>query len=453
MPPITTSLFEFFKIGPGPSSSHTIGPMQAAGHFRKLLEELPPDVLKQADHIEVTLYGSLSATGQGHGTPAAVTAGLLGWQAAEIDCEKLEELHTDKGLHIDADVAGKKLRLGTELIKFGEIEHDFPFNNTLDFSLCGGNKTLLTKRYYSVGGGFIQWDGGGPENPGQPAYPYSTMAELQEMMRAKRITLPELMRQNEQAITGMSEKQVEAKLDEILDVMMDSVDRGLNSEGVLPGPIKMRRKASTLWRQSKSRKGPGQFLAQLCSFALATSEENAAGHIVVTAPTLGAAGVVPAMLYWMKTGLKLPRFELRDALLAAAAVGFLIKHNASISGAEVGCQGEIGTASAMAAAAISQGNNAHIEVLANAAEIALEHHLGLTCDPVMGYVQIPCIERNAMGASKAYTAWLLASGGDPHRQKVSFDRAVDVMLQTGRDMCSRYKETSQAGLAKNVSTC
>ncbi|MFH1305484.1 MAG: L-serine ammonia-lyase, iron-sulfur-dependent, subunit alpha, partial [Candidatus Omnitrophota bacterium] len=255
-------------------------------------------------------------------------------------------------------------------------------------------------------------------------------------------------------ISGMCEHDVARKLDEILAIMETAVNRGIHATGRLPGPIGLERKAAGLYEKARSGKaGPDKFFVFLDAYAMATAEENAAGSIVVTAPTSGSAGVVPGMIYLLKHHFNASRELLHEGMLVAAVIAFITKHNASIAGAEVGCQGEIGVASSMAAALLAHVNGQEINVVENAAEIALEHHLGLTCDPVRGYVQIPCIERNAVAAVEAYNAYLLASSGDPKKQKISFDEVVEAMLKTGRDMSMKYKETSEGGLAVCAINC
>ena len=333
--------------------------------------------------------------------------------------------------------------------------HDHPFANTLIITLHGPDEPVLEQVYYSVGGGFIQRPGYTPPERGRQPHPFTTMDQLQLALTKYDLDLSRLMLINESALTGADEPTILSGLDQLIEVMIASVERGLSRDGVLPGRIGLQRKAAFLYaRAERNRDQLRQGLLKINAAALAASEENAAGGVVVTAPTMGSAGVLPSLIYRLISKKLADRTALRRGLLAAAAIGFLIKHNASIAGAEVGCQGEIGAASAMAAAMLgyilTKGNPA---VTANGAEIALEHHLGLTCDPVGGYVQIPCIERNAMGAVKAYNSYLLASAGDPCRQKVGFDQAVAAMLATGRDMSTKYKETSLGGLAVSLAEC
>jgi L-serine dehydratase len=446
--PITTSLFELFKVGPGPSSSHTLAPMKAGLHFIRAMRSLPEEERAAADRAEFRLYGSLSATGKGHGTDRALAAGLQGYAPEDCPPDLLDELEDAWPLGLDMDGA----TISAEIV-FAELEHDRPWSNTITAVLFSAGKVLLEREYYSTGGGFLRVKDEPDEERGAPTQAYSNARELLAALEANDLALHELILANEAAITGMEEKSVYAALDGLASVMEDSVDRGLSTEGVLPGPVGLERKAAGyLARANRVRHEVNRFLLRMDAAAHAAAEENAAGHVVVTAPTSGSAGVMPAAMHVLKS-LGAGRADLRRALLAAATVGFLVKHNAGIAGAEVGCQGEIGTASAMSAAALAYGRGRGAEAALNAAEIALEHHLGLTCDPVMGYVQIPCIERNAMGAVKAYNAYLLASLGDPRRHKVGLDAAVTAMALTGRDMSAKYKETAMGGLALSVPQC
>ncbi|BBD09145.1 L-serine ammonia-lyase [Desulfovibrio ferrophilus] len=451
---ITTSVFDLFSIGPGPSSSHTIGPMRAAYDFLTRVRELPPSELTRAGKLTVQLFGSLSATGDGHGTDKAVLAGLLGYLPESVPQELLDDLlEHPKDTH-PLPVEDCRVMLGPQTVIFDNLEHDFPFNNTLVLTLLAGSTPLLTMEYYSTGGGFVQWKGWQEPDLGQPPHPYETMAQLKAQLQAKDLRLHQLILENEKALHGRSEREIYDQLDLIARSMENAVRRGCDTEGKLPGCIGLSRKAPTLVRRAKeSEHSADRFLMLLDAYAMAAAEENAAGHVVVTAPTSGSSGVIPSILYALHNHMGSDRQTIREAFLTAAAVGFLVKHNASIAGAEVGCQGEIGTASAMAAAMLAYAKGYRFQVAENAAEIALEHHLGLTCDPVGGYVQIPCIERNAMGAVKAYNAYLMATLGDPTTQIIDLDKAIWTMNQTGRDMHCKYKETSLGGLALNNPKC
>jgi len=454
---ITTSIFELFKIGPGPSSSHTIGPMRAALRFRQAMSQLSNEDLKSATAIRVRLYGSLSATGKGHGTDNAVAAGLLGWKPNTCDTEALAKLLGPEGACSAVKVKGVSLPFDAGGIIFDKIQHSFPFRNTMIFRLWAGKRVLLKREFYSVGGGAVIHKGEHPSRVPAPPYAYSNMRELKKLIISQKINFNELMLGNEEAISGKKKADIYKGLDEILDVMEQSVEAGLNTEGVLPGPIGLSRKAPTLFKKAQALLTggdiPDRFLIYLNAYALAAAEENAAGHRIVTAPTSGSAGVVAGVLHLLRHHFSKNRENMHNGLLMAAAIGMIVKHNASIAGAEVGCQGEIGVASSMAAGLLARMDGRSAERIENAAEIALEHHLGMTCDPVKGYVQIPCIERNAVGAVTAYNAYLLAAAGDPTKQKLKFDEVVEAMLETGRDMSTKYRETSRGGLAICAAHC
>jgi L-serine dehydratase len=315
---------------------------------------------------------------------------------------------------------------------------------------------LLELEYYSVGGGFIEWKGYEPPRKGQPKYPYATMKELQAHAESTGLTLAEIAMANEVAVSGLSEAEINAFLDTISGAMVAIVKSGLAAPpSTLPGPIKLKTKAGEVYRRAMDDQFEKQRgIGVLSAYALAGSEENARGHLVVTAPTGGSAGVIPAIVHILgEGGRKLPQAKLRAGLLAAAVVGYLAKHNATLSGAEGGCQAEIGVASAMGAALIAQAHDCGHQVVANAAESALEHHLGMTCDPVAGFVQVPCIERCAFGAVKAWTGFLIASNEIPAARRVDFDTTVNAMALTAKDMSSKYKETSLGGLAVSVTLC
>ena len=451
--PIRTSLFELYKIGPGPSSSHTIGPMRAGYEFMERIRTLDDMAKGAATTLSIRLFGSLSATGEGHGTRKAILAGLLGFQPETCLPDVLDGFNDIDQPH-SLPLEGCALAVRPSDIVFDAIQHDYPHSNTMVFRLEGRTGTILEHIYYSIGGGSLRWEGWEEPAVADPRYPFGCMEELKGYLRGGDLRLHQLVLANETAITGASEAEIYAGLDRILGVMELGVTRGVETSGYLPGTIGLQRKAPALHARARDHdfQGPGLLLA-LNAYAMAVSEENAAGHCVVTAPTCGAAGVVPAIAHLLKHHMKATPDELRHGLLAAAAIGFLAKHNASISGAEVGCQGEVGTASAMAAAMLAYARGNRFQITENAAEIALEHHLGLTCDPVRGYVQIPCIERNAMGAVKAYNAYLIASSVDTSLHKVGLDRAIEAMAKTGRDMSTKYKETSLGGLALSVTEC
>lgn len=453
--PIMTSVFELFKAGPGPSSSHTIAPMAAGLDFRAELAALPDDLLRNADSLRVRLFGSLSATGFGHGTHKAVLAGLLGHEPAS--CQG----NLPAGF-FDLPEEDRTLVVGPfryvpdqKIIIADSIEHSYPYSNTMICELRDKTGAVLhAKTYYSVGGGFIQWEGWMPPERGEVPYPYASAADIRRLTNEHGISLPHLVLQNEMALTGARSAEIFERLDGIIEIMRKSVQRGIRATGMLPGSLGVYRKAAHLAGKADINDDPlNRFLGLLNAYAFAVSEENAAGGIIVTAPTCGAAGVMPAVLTMIEGYFGLGPDSVRNGMLAAAAVGFLAKHNAGIAGAEMGCQGEVGVASAMAAAMLAQAKGYPPRIVENSAEIALEHHLGLTCDPVGGYVQIPCIERNAMGALKAYNAYLVASMEDVERHRVTLDMTIRAMAETGRDMNAKYKETSLGGLAVSLPEC
>ncbi|MFO1426234.1 MAG: L-serine ammonia-lyase [Steroidobacteraceae bacterium] len=455
------SVLDIFKVGIGPSSSHTMGPMNAARRFALELEAR--GLLERTARVAVQLYGSLALTGRGHCTDRAVLLGLEGADPATIDPDAIEPaLARIRG-------SGRLRLLGRRDIPFDEAlellflrEQVLPGhpNGLRCTALDDAGAVLAREEYFSIGGGFVVR---AAELGSEPAaadaraaavpYPFENAAQLLAQCRDAGLEIHELVLANERAWRG--EAETRAALRRIEQVMLDCIERGFHAQGLLPGVLKVRRRAPRLHRQlvEAGESSPMQALDWLNAFALAVNEENAAGGRVVTAPTNGAAGIVPAVLAYYR------RFEhgasddgAQRLLLVAGAIGMLYKKNASISGAEMGCQGEVGVACSMAAGglvAALNGTNAQIE---NAAEIGMEHNLGLTCDPIAGLVQIPCIERNAMGAVKAVNAARLAMRGDG-AHKVSLDQVIATMRQTGADMSAIYKETSQGGLAVNVAEC
>ena len=429
--------------------------MTAGRLFSKTCADLPREVLARAARIRVRLFGSLSATGAGHGTDAAVLAGLLGVRPEDCPSGYLTQLSSEP-LKDHKVVLG----VGSALVSLADIVHDavvhnYPYSNTLVAELLdAGGGVLFEKAYYSVGGGFVQWDGWKAPELGEPVHPYSNMKELRNIVRTEGLNLYEIMLDNEMAITGASRTSILEGLNNILDRMEESVRHGLAGSGYLAGPLKVERKAHMLLERAHAlHSSSGKFLAGLNAYAFAASEENASGGVIVTAPTCGSAGVMPSLVYAMRHDLFIGDRAIREGFLAAAAVGFIAKHNASIAGAEVGCQGEIGVASAMAAAMLTDAQGNPSPYVENAAEVALEHHLGITCDPVGGYVQIPCIERNAMGAVKAFNAALISTGTSTEAHRVSLDAAIAAMAETGREMSHKFKETSMGGLAVSMVTC
>jgi L-serine dehydratase len=454
---MSLSVFDIFKIGIGPSSSHTMGPMNAARSFAELLAAR--GLLGRTAQVSAQLYGSLALTGRGHCTDRAVLLGLEGMSPDTIDQELSES-------------ALKRIRAEGRLKLLGkhEIAFDEPLNllfhtdqvlpghsNGMRFTAHDASLEVLAREeYYSVGGGFIVQAGAesaAAEVRAKPPYEFASAARLLELARRDGLELHELMLARERA--WRSGEEIRSRLLRIWQVMQDCVRRGFEAHGLLPGVLGVRRRAPKLYRQLMSQDplSPMRALDWVNAYALAVNEENAAGGQVVTAPTNGAAGIVPAVLHYYR------RFEqgadddgVIRFLLSAAAMGMLYKQNASISGAEMGCQGEVGVACSMAAAGLVSALNGSNEQAENAAEIGMEHNLGLTCDPVAGLVQIPCIERNAMGSVKAINAARLALRGDGSH-KVSLDQVIATMRQTGLDMSTIYKETSQGGLAVNVPEC
>ena len=350
----------------------------------------------------------------------------------------------------------KTFNLSLADIIYDSPKGDFPHPNTMTCKLMGGDKVLYELEYYSVGGGFIEWKGYQPPKKGQPKYPYATMKELREHAEKNKLSIAQVILANEVAVSGKTEAEILAFLDKIVNAMLATVKSGLSvKEGVLPGPIKLHSKAATVYERAMDEKYESdKAIALVSACALAASEENARGHLVITAPTGGSAGVMPAILYaLMESKRKTPKEKIREGLMAGAAIGYLCKHNATLSGAEGGCQAEIGVASSMSAAFIAQVMDSTPRVIENAAESALEHHLGMTCDPVAGYVQVPCIERCAFGAVKAWVAFMIATNEIESRHRVDLDTTIKTMALTGKDMSTKYKETSEGGLALNLVLC
>jgi L-serine dehydratase len=454
--PVITTLDEFYKVGPGPSSSHTIGPMRITYDFYQRATKLPADTLAKVTGLKVHLYGSLSATGKGHGTERAALAGVIGKEPATVEPEFLDSLAAKPDQTFPVKLGDKTLTLSLKDIIYDAPKGNFPHPNTMTCKLMGGDQVLFEQEYYSVGGGFIEWKGYQPPKKGQPKYPYSTMAEMLDHTNKNKLSIAQLVMANEVAVSGKSEAEINAFVDKITTAMVNIVKSGLKApSATLPGPIKLKTKAGDVYARAMDDKWESQRGVGIVSaYALAGSEENARGHLVVTAPTGGSAGVMPALVYAVgEGGRKLPQNKIREGMLAAAAIGYLCKHNATLSGAEGGCQAEIGVASAMGAAFISQAHDFAPQVVANAAESSLQHHLGMTCDPVAGFVQVPCIERCAFGAVKAWTGFMIASNEIPANRRLDFDTTVNAMALTAKEMNTKYKETSEGGLAVSVVLC
>lgn len=514
------SVFDIFRVGIGPSSSHTVGPMRAAYVFARRLGALldapagqSAEAAARLGRVTVELFGSLGATGRGHATDRAVLLGLAGHKPESVSSAQVADALPHLAATGTTPVAGRELPFdmardifflpgtvlpyhvnGLRLRAYAQVDDAppaCPLNAAAPSGGAGGGgeegvvgpenqagAPLLEGVFYSVGGGFVMEQvGGNLEGPQCQAlasastralhsipapYPFTTGRQLLEHAEAAGLRISQVVRANEEA--ARSREEVDAYLDQILAVMEECIEAGCTTHGVLPGGLNVPRRAAVLSRQLMSRSpyptntwrdasDPMAGIDWVNLYALAVNEENAAGHRVVTAPTNGAAGVVPAVLeYYLRFVPGACREGARDFLLAATAVGALIKTNASIAGAEVGCQGEVGSAAAMAAAGLADALGGTPLQVENAAEIAMEHNLGLTCDPVAGLVQIPCIERNAIAAVKAINAARMALWGDG-RHQVSLDTVIETMRQTGQDMLSKYKETSQGGLAVNVVEC
>ncbi|MDH6224870.1 MULTISPECIES: L-serine ammonia-lyase [Streptomyces] len=455
---MAVSVFDLFSIGIGPSSSHTVGPMRAARMFAARLRN--ENLLEATASVRCELYGSLGATGHGHGTPKAVLLGLEGDSPRTVDVES-------------ADERVEKIKETGLLRLLGD--HEIPFDFDADLVLhrrealpyhANGmtvaayghtGEELLHKTYYSVGGGFVVDE----EAVGADRvklddtvlkHPFRTGDELLRLTRETGLSVSSLMLENEKA--WRTEEEIRSGLLDIWRVMRECVDRGMSREGILPGGLKVRRRAAVTARQLRAAGDPlAHSMEWITLYAMAVNEENAAGGRVVTAPTNGAAGIIPAVLhYYLNFVPGADEDGVVRFLLAAGAIGMLFKENASISGAEVGCQGEVGSACSMAAGALAEVMGGSPEQVENAAEIGMEHNLGLTCDPVGGLVQIPCIERNGMAAVKAVTAAKMALRGDGSH-KVSLDKVIKTMKETGADMSVKYKETARGGLAVNIIEC
>lgn len=453
------SVFDLFSIGIGPSSSHTVGPMRAACDF---LQQHTTDELASIHAVTIRLHGSLAFTGIGHGTNKAVLMGLCGELPESIDPFHIDSrLSTIEKTKKIALLGKKEIDFDSEKELIFDYEHLLPHHpNAMTFISCNQNKKIIHEAiYYSVGGGFIVSEKQ-LKNPGalpQHAlpFPFDTAAELLAHCQKKNCTIAELMLQNE--LTWRDEKTIRQQFKQIAAVMAECIHNGcITHDTILPGGLKVRRRAPSLYAKLQ-QKGDSKLIGTLLMewldlYAIAVNEENAAGHRVVTAPTNGAAGIIPSVLEYMKRFYFNTDEKIAEFLLTAGAIGILYKKNASISGAEMGCQGEVGVACSMAAAGLTAVLGGTIDQIENAAEIGMEHNLGLTCDPVKGLVQIPCIERNAMGAVKAVNAAQLALAGDG-KHTVSLDMCINTMREIGNNMSVKYKETSLGGLAVNVIEC
>ena len=458
---MTLSLFDLFKIGIGPSSSHTVGPMKAGYLFSQLLQQL--ELLHHVARVQVIFYGSLAATGKGHGTPPALLLGLEGALPESVDPDWITPRY-------QALQAGAELQLaGQHAIAFDEARDVLlrweclprHTNGMQLFAFDAAGNTLLAKTYYSVGGGFVvdddEADNAASVDAVSVPYPFTSAAELIALCHQHQLSVAELMLANEKV--WRNETEIAVGIEQIWHTMQLCVQRGIQQQGILPGGLNVRRRAARLHDSLLKQLGsPGWNAMEWVNlYALAVNEENAAGGRVVTAPTNGAAGIIPAVLhYYMQFcpqfSIQASAAKVQEFLLTAAATGLLCKLNASIPGAEVGCQGEVGSACARAAAGLAAVLGGTPDQVENAAEIGMEHNLGLTCDPVAGLVQIPCIERNAMASVKAINAASMALRGDGQHY-ISLDKVISTMRDTGKDMLDKYKETSRGGLAINITEC
>ncbi len=455
------SLFDMFSIGIGPSSSHTVGPMYAANAFITLLKK--NDLFDEVARLRVELYGSLALTGKGHGTDKAIINGLCGFSPETVEPEtmipRMKKILTEKKLHLN----------GEKIIDF-DAEQDFPFlqkellpkhtNGMRFIAFDNNNRSLLSQEYYSIGGGFIttaeEFDQQSYDQQ-DPPHPFATAEELLKHCTKHNKTIADIMMDNE--LSWRKEAEVQAGIMKIANTMLNCIEAGYHHTGELPGGLHVKRRAPLLYKKLVEKKGvktnfeQSDIMNYLNLYAMAVNEENAAGGRIVTAPTNGAAGIIPSVYRYLQYAYdKITDADTFVYFLTCAAIGILYKKGASISGAEVGCQGEVGVASSMAAAGLTAVLGGTVAQVENAAEIAMEHHLGMTCDPINGLVQIPCIERNAMGAVKAVNASRMALIGDGEH-KVSLDKVIRTMRQTGMDMQTIYKETSLGGLAVNFIEC
>ncbi|CUS48669.1 MAG: L-serine dehydratase SdaA [Idiomarinaceae bacterium HL-53] len=456
------SVFDIYKVGIGPSSSHTVGPMRAAKELL-LAFQSEGGKLAKVSHVQVELYGSLGQTGKGHGTGKAVILGLAGESPETCDTSKVDDFLAE------VDKSERLSLLGKHEIEFpraGAIQFHrrktMPKHaNAMEIRLYDGENLLYKDLYYSIGGGFIVRDAefddtleeAIEQNSKPIPYAFDTATEMVQLCKTNGMRISSLMLANEKIFR--SEAEIKKGLMHIWQTMRECIETGIKTEGILPGGLKVRRRAPGLYQRLKNEKtkDPMQAMDWVSLFALAVNEENAAGGRVVTAPTNGAAGIIPAVMRYADKFIEpLDEDTVCRFLLTSAAIGILYKKNASISGAEVGCQGEVGVACSMAAGALAELMGGDIGQVENAAEIGMEHNLGLTCDPVGGLVQVPCIERNAMGAVKAINAARLAIRGSGDH-KVSLDKVIKTMWDTGNDMKTKYKETARGGLAVNITEC
>ena len=457
------SIFDIFKIGIGPSSSHTVGPMVISNQFSSLLKT--KKYLNKINKLSIVLYGSLAATGLGHASDVAVLLGLCGKTPQNVDTDMMNEevinikknkrLRLLDGVSIDFDY-DKDLIMKMEFLPF--------HSNAITFYAYEDGKLLIEKTYYYIGGGFVlcedEINKKEDDNSVNIPYEFNSSKELISLCKKHSLSISELILENEKAYR--SEEEINIKLKEIWNVMEKCVEDGCKHDGLMPGRLKVPRRAKKLYEKLSKKANfsmidPLEVMDWIDLYALAVNEENACGGRVVTAPTNGAAGIVPAVMHYMNRFINknLDEYDMKAInkfLLTAGAIGMLYQKNASISGADVGCQGEVGVACSMAAGALAEAMGGNVDKVENAAEIGMEHNLGLTCDPIGGYVQIPCIERNAMASMKAVNAARMAINGDG-KHHVSLDSVIKTMFETGKDMMHKYKETSLGGLAVNAVEC
>lgn len=459
---MTISTFDLFKIGIGPSSSHTMGPMRAASRFLQLLNQI--EKFDHTERIQVLLYGSLALTGRGHGTDRAIVLGLEGSEPESIDPDTMDSRIAHITNSGRLKLAGTKEIHWTpksDLLFVGKQFLPYHPNGLLFVAFDSTGQEITRATYYSIGGGFVVDEATASQDRLKREsrtipHPFDSAAKLLEICNRNQWSIADVMYQNEDA--WRSRQETVSRLDLIWETMNCCMERGFRQDGLLPGRLKVKRRAKAIYDELRARpeaslRDPLTILDWVNLYALAVNEENAAGARVVTAPTNGAAGIVPAVIRYYEQFSSSPTKEgIRTFLLTAAAIGILYTQNASISGAEVGCQGEVGVACSMAAGGLVAALGGKPELVEQAAEIGMEHNLGLTCDPIAGLVQIPCIERNAMGAVKAINAARIAMRSDGSHF-VSLDSVIRTMRQTGLDMQSKYKETSEGGLAVNVTEC
>lgn len=456
------SVLELFKIGIGPSSSHTVGPMAAANQFlSEASDYLSQKDLSEKTFVRCTLKGSLAFTGKGHATDRAVILGLHGYKPYALTGVNLNKLHDELRSKNTIELTkDRTIHFSPKehiIFDFGDPLPEHPNGMIFEIVTADG-QLLFSETYFSIGGGFISTESDinqltAPLKIGTRAscpYPFDSAKAMLSMAEESGLTISQMKRENE--LAHMSESELNEGLDKVWKSMCHCMVSGLNTQGILPGGLNVQRRAKHLFEQLIEAPHDANLNDWLCAYAMAVNEENADGYMVVTAPTNGAAGVIPAVIYYYIKHENGSLEQVREFLLTASAIGGLIKHLSSISGAEVGCQGEVGSASAMAAAGLCAVKGGTPEQVENAAEIALEHHLGMTCDPVKGLVQVPCIERNGFGAIKAYAAASLAlRGGGQHIMHL--DNCISAMKQTGLEMSHKYKETSLGGLAVSITEC